>query len=48
MVKHEIIVDLPLEAGGELRGAHLVFHTSEQRHGRVIWICHALTANRNP
>ena len=48
MVKHEIIVDLPLEAGGELRGAHLVFHTSEQRHGRVIWICHALTANSNP
>ena len=48
MVKQEIIVDLPLEAGGELRGARLVFHTSEQRHGRVIWICHALTANSNP
>lgn len=48
MKKHEIIVDLPLEGGGELKGAHVVFHTSEQRHGRVIWICHALTANSNP
>ena len=48
MKKQEIIVDLPLEAGGVLKGAHLVFHTSEQRHGRVIWICHALTANSNP
>ena len=48
MLRHEIIVDLPLEAGGVLKGAHLVFHTSEQRHGRVIWICHALTANSNP
>ena len=48
MKKQEIIVDLPLEAGGVLKGAHLVFHTSEERHGRVIWICHALTANSNP
>ncbi len=48
MRRHEIIVDLPLEAGGVLKGAHLVFHTSEERHGRVIWICHALTANSNP
>ena len=48
MKKHEIIVDLPLEEGGELKGAHVVFHTSEQHHGRVIWICHALTANSNP
>lgn len=48
MLRQEIITDLPLEAGGVLKGAHLVFHTSEQRHGRVIWICHALTANSNP
>ena len=48
MKRQEIIVDLPLEAGGVLKGAHLVFHTSEERHGRVIWICHALTANSNP
>ena len=48
MRRQEIIVDLPLEAGGVLKGAHLVFHTSEERHGRVIWICHALTANSNP
>ena len=48
MLRHEIIVDLPLEAGGVLKGAHLVFHTSEQPHGRVVWICHALTANSDP
>ena len=48
MLRQEIIVDLPLEAGGVLKGAHLVFHTSEQRRGRVVWICHALTANSNP
>ena len=48
MRRQEITVDLPLEAGGVLKGAHLVFHTSEERHGRVIWICHALTANSNP
>ena len=48
MKRNEITVDLPLEAGGVLKGAHLVFHTSEARQGRVIWICHALTANSNP
>ena len=48
MLRQEIIVYLPLEAGGVLKGAHLVFHTSEQRRGRGVWICHALTANSNP
>ena len=48
MVRHEITADLPLEAGGTLKGAHIVFHTSGKRQGRVIWICHALTANSNP
>ena len=48
MVKRQIITDIPLEAGGTLENARLVFHTSPERHGRVIWICHALTANSNP
>ena len=48
MLKQEIRVNIPLEAGGVLKDAHLVFHTSEKRQGRVIWICHALTANSNP
>ena len=48
MLRQEIRVNIPLEAGGVLENAHVVFHTSEQRHGRVIWICHALTANSNP
>ena len=48
MLRQEISVNIPLEAGGVLENAHVVFHTSEQRHGRVIWICHALTANSNP
>ena len=48
MLKQEIRVNIPLETGGVLKDAHLVFHTSEKRQGRVIWICHALTANSNP
>ena len=48
MLRQEISVNIPLEAGGVLENAHVVFHTSEQRHGRVIWICHALPANSNP
>ena len=48
MICQEIIRDIPLETGGILKDAHIVFHTSPARHGRVIWICHALTANSNP
>ena len=48
MIRHEIRIDIPLENGGTLKDAHLVFFTSPQRNGRVIWICHALTANGNP
>ena len=39
------------EAGGELRGLELVYHTSdrEYRPGEpVVWICHALTGNSDP
>lgn len=48
MNRHEIIADLSLEAGGTLENAHIVFHTSGVRKGRVIWVCHALTANSDP
>ena len=37
-----------LEAGGELADARIVYHTSPTRQGKVIWICHALTANSDP
>ena len=45
MLEHSIITDLPLEAGGTLEKARIVYHTSPVRRGRVIWICHAFTAN---
>lgn len=45
MLAHETFADLPLEAGGILRNARIVYHTSPVRKGRVVWICHALTAN---
>ena len=48
MIRQQIQITLPLEVGGTLEDARLVFHTSEKRGGRVIWICHALTANSNP
>ena len=48
MIREEIIRTLDLEAGGQLRDARIAFHTSGVRKGKVIWICHALTANSNP
>ena len=48
MIKHQLTIDLPLEGGGILQDARIVFHESEGRCGRTIWICHALTANSNP
>ena len=48
MIQHEIRRTLTLEAGGTLPDAHIVFHTSPARTGKVIWICHALTANSDP
>ena len=48
MNRYEITADLPLENGGVLTGARIVYHESEGREGRTIWICHALTANSNP
>ena len=49
MLAFETRMDLPLEAGGILRDARIVYHTSSRvLKGRVIWICHALTANSDP
>ena len=47
MIRQEITVNLNLECGAVLEQAHIVFHTS-QGTGKVIWICHALTANSDP
>lgn len=48
MLRQEIRHTLHLEAGGTLPDAHIVFHTSGVKGGKVIWICHALTANSDP
>lgn len=52
MEKRSFVYDgeFPLEAGGEIKGLNLVYHCSEGGyHGqKVIWICHALTANSDP
>ena len=33
------------EAGGFLPGIDIVYHTAGPQDGKVVWICHALTAN---
>ncbi|MBR1570178.1 MAG: homoserine O-acetyltransferase [Bacteroidales bacterium] len=48
MQKGELSLTLALEAGGTLKDARIVYHTSGCREGKVIWICHALTANSDP
>ena len=51
MIRHELIADLELEAGGLLPEARIVYHTSREKwDGRqpVVWVCHALTANSDP
>lgn len=48
MIRQEIKVNLNLECGGVLENARIVFHTSGAKTGKVIWICHALTANSDP
>ena len=48
MIRQEIKARLNLECGGVLEHARIVFHTSGARNGRVVWICHALTANSDP
>ena len=55
MVKHEYIHNgiFEFEAGGSIKDLHVAYHTSERSwqegdERKVIWICHALTANSNP
>ena len=49
MIRHELFLeDFSFEAGGRLDRVKVVYHTSPVRRGRVIWICHALTANSDP
>ncbi len=50
MIKHSLDIKEPFEceAGGVIENLHLVYHTSFERYtpgDKVIWICHALTAN---
>lgn len=50
---HKITTDtsFEFEAGGSLESIDIAFHTSdrEYREGeKVVWICHALTANSDP
>lgn len=43
--------DFDFEAGGSVRGIEVVYHTSNRDYKkgeRVVWLCHALTANSNP
>ncbi len=47
MIRQEITINLNLECGLVLEKARIVFHTSKGS-GKVIWICHALTANSDP
>ncbi|MCQ2134138.1 MAG: alpha/beta fold hydrolase [Bacteroidales bacterium] len=52
MERHKFIYEenFEFEAGGSVKGLELVYHCSEGGyHGqKVIWICHALTANSDP
>ena len=49
MIRHELYLDdFAFEAGGRLGRVKVVYHTSSARQGRVVWICHALTANSDP
>lgn len=49
MLRNELTIrDFCFEAGGRLDALRIVYHTSRIFRGRVIWICHALTANSEP
>ena len=49
MIRHELHTGpFNFEAGGRLDSIPVVYHTSGNRSGKVIWICHALTANSDP
>lgn len=55
MIQHTYIHNdiFEFEAGGSIEGLNVVYHTSERPYcegddRKVIWICHALTANSDP
>lgn len=54
MTQYEYISDdiFHFEAGGEISGLKIIYHTSDNLKNadklKVIWICHALTANSDP
>lgn len=51
MIRKQIHIDsFDFEAGGKLSGVDVTFHISKeyQKTDKVIWICHALTANSEP
>ena len=53
MTRHCISIDEPFvfEAGGSIPHLDIVYHCSERAYrkgDKVLWICHALTANSNP
>ncbi|MBR4756647.1 MAG: homoserine O-acetyltransferase [Bacteroidales bacterium] len=53
MIADKITLDHPFEfeAGGRLDSLEIVFHKSFDEYDgtrKVVWICHALTANSNP
>ena len=49
MIRHSLHTGpFDFEAGGHLEDLTIVYHTSGCREGKVIWICHALTANSDP
>ncbi len=53
MIEQKITIDsaFGFEAGGSVSGLTVAFHTSSKEYDgrkKVIWICHALTANSDP
>ena len=49
--KLKIEDDFAFEAGGSVSGIEVIYHTSDRDYkkgDRVVWVCHALTANSNP
>ena len=46
MIRHSLQAGpFEFEAGGSLEQIEIVYHTSSVKEGKVVWICHALTAN---
>ena len=52
MIQHKLITtDFAFEAGGSLDQLEIIYHTSPRAYKegeRVVWLCHALTANSDP